>query len=82
MTVRGDYYVRDKAGDQLYSVWSEEPVLFEGEWVPAQPTHGTQVYLPCSHSYVFKHIGRRLRPGEMVFVALVKSRDTQPAKSA
>ena len=51
MTVRGDYYVRDKSGDQLYSVWSEEPVLFEGEWVPARPTRGTQVYLPCSHSY-------------------------------
>jgi hypothetical protein len=70
MTVRGDYYVRDLKGDRLCSVWSEEPVLDHGEWVPARQTHGEQVYVPCSNSFAAKHVGHPLRPGEMAFVAL------------
>lgn len=70
MAIRGDYYARDKTGDRLCSVWSEEPILDHGEWVPARHTRGEQVFLPCSPSYAAKHVGRPLRPGELVFVSL------------
>ncbi len=70
MTLRGDFYVRDKTGDRLCSVWSEEPVLDAGEWVPARHTRGEQVYLPCSTRYAARHVGRALRPGEIAFVKL------------
>ena len=38
MIVRGDYYVRDRAGDKLCSVWSEEPVSRAGG-MGARPAH-------------------------------------------
>jgi hypothetical protein len=73
MTLRGNYYVRDKAGDRLCSVWCEEPVLDHGEWVPARRTQGEQVYLPCSNSYAARHVGHELRPGELAFVGIARS---------
>jgi hypothetical protein len=76
MTVRGDYYARDKKGDRMCSVWSEEPILDHGEWVPARLTCGDQVYLPCSSSFAAKHVGRVLKPGEIVFVRLERGVDS------
>jgi hypothetical protein len=82
MTIRGDYYVRDKTGDRLCSVWSEEPVLDHGEWVPARRTRGEQVYLPCSVRYAARHVGHELEPGELVFVRIVTGGQRRPAAEA
>jgi len=64
----GIYVCRDSAGDRAYSLWTVEPVLSDGEWVPEKPTHGRSIYAAVAVSFAAAVLGRRLRPGQIAFV--------------
>ena len=70
MIVRGDYYVRDPPGTSCVPCGAKNRCSSRGNGCPPG-TGGRASFLPCSNSYAAKHVGRTLRPGEMVFVEIV-----------
>jgi hypothetical protein len=70
----GIYICRDALGDQAYSMWTVEPILYDGEWVPDRPTRGRSIYVAVAESFAVSMLGHKLHPGAIEFVPTTRKR--------